>query len=186
MALNIVPKSPYLKRLTCAYTGKPAEVRMVSVGSGDPLYFSAEAFDPGAFVPKSEDLFRMLSFRDGVEGAARGGRELFCPYTGEKMTVQHVPGLGFRAVGGFRPSVPQKDPFKFAADMMTRDGITPSDAPKPARVAAAKVEDTDEGPIEPIVSRDSAMEMAETIIKKSFTPKPGIVAPGGVPKKGKK
>lgn len=186
MALNIVHKAPYLRKLKCAYTGKPAEIRMVSSGSSDPLYFSAEAFDPGSFVPKSADLFRLLSFRDGVEGAARGGRELFCPYTGEKMTVQHVPGLGFHAVGGFRPSAPQKDPFKLAADMMTRDGITPSDAPKPARVSVAKVEEAPEELPPPAVSMDSAMEMAEDIVKKSYTPKSGIVAPGGAPRKGKK
>jgi hypothetical protein len=185
MALNIVANIPYLRKLVCAYTGKPVKVHAVSDGQHDPLYFSSDAFDPGTFVNSSEKLFKMLGTRMGVEGAASGGAELTCPYTGNRMTISHTPGIGFRAVGGFRPASPMKHPADFARAMMSEMGKVPADAPEASvtRVAASRREDNSEEAPPPIISMDDARGMAEDILKPSHVAATRIQVPAGAPRK---
>lgn len=183
MSLNLLAQAPYLRNLVCAYTGKPADVRVVS-GKIGTLYFAAAAFDPGTYVESSVKLLYLLGFRNGVEGSARNGAELTCPYTGARMTIERHPELGFRAVGGFRPSLPQKDSFKFAADMMTRGGVTPKNAPVAVRVVASVNDGPAETAEERRVSDDTSLEMAEGILKDSIPVKTMITVPAKP--KGKK
>ena len=183
MSLNVEVKHPYLTRLVCAYTGKPAGVRMVASGKHPPVFFAASAFDPGAYVASSQELFRLLSFRNGIEGAARNGEELVCPYTGAKLTVIHRPGLGFKAVGGLRPSQPQPNPAAFARAMMSRNGVVPVDAPKdPPRLAASRIEDTSPEEMPPQIPIDAAAELAETVLEKTGAPLRTSVTVPEIPK----
>lgn len=178
MSLNVKANFPFFKNLKCAYTGNPVEVRMVSAKARPPVYFSPDAFDPGEFVPTSQQLFALLGFRDGVDGAASGTARLVCPYTGAEMTIEHVPGLGYHAIGGFRPSIPMSDPAAFAKAMLRRRGEAPADAPESARVQAVEREDTspEEGPAQ--VSRDLALEHAESVLKDKLPVKTSVVVPG--------
>lgn len=187
MSLNIEPKIPYLRKLVCAYTGKPAAVRMVSDRGAEPLFFSPDAFDPGSWVADSVELFRLLGTRDGIVGAARNGRELTCPYTGAKMTVERHPSLGVRASGGFRPGKPVQDPAAFARAMMSRNGKVPEGAPgsRPA-MSAARREDTYEEVDAPTVSADAAMTEAENILKDKVAVKTSVTVPGAPGRKGRK
>ena len=167
MSVNVVAKIPMLKRLSCAYTGVPAEVRVVSHRGAEPLYFSPTAFDPSEFQDSAEALFQKLSMRDGVQGAAAGGAELVCPYTGARMTVEDVPGFGVRAKGGFSPSQPVASPALFARLMMTRGGVVPEGAPEyvPVRVAARDLVDgPEERPDPSPVTEAAAREMAERLL----------------------
>lgn len=177
MALNVKANFPFFKHLKCAYTGAPVTVRMASAKALPPVYFSSDAFDPGAFVPTSEELFAKLGVRDGVDGAATGMARLVCPYTGARMSIEHVPGIGYHAVGGFRPSAPMADPAKFAAAMQTRGGVTAS-VPESARISASEREDTspEDGPAR--VSRDLALEQAEALIKDKLPVRTSVVVQG--------
>ena len=182
MALNIEPKIPYLRKLVCAYTGEPVTVRMVSDRGGAPLYFSPDAFDPGSWVKDSVELFKKLGMRDGVDGAARNGRQLVCPYTGAKMSVENHPSLGVRASGGFRPGKPVANPVDFARAMMSRGGKVPSGAPAArAAVGASRREDASEGVDAPRVSKDLALAEAESILKDKLPVKTSVTVPAGTP-----
>ena len=178
MPINVTAKQPYLRKLVCAYTGKPIEVKMVSFGGRDPVYFSWDAYDPGAFVSSSAELFRALGTRNGVEGAARNGKELVCPYTGAPMTVERREGLGFRAVGGFRPSEPQTDPALYARCVMSRGGVVPPGAPTcVSRVSASRSDGPAEEAERPKVSLDSALVEAEGILKDVLPRKTMVTVP---------
>lgn len=184
MALNVVATQKFLRKLRCAYTGQPVEVRMIAHGDKPPLYFSPDAYDPAAECAKtSEELFRRLGVRDGVAGAARDGAELVCPYTGRRMAVEADSRFGFRAVGGYSPSTPVSDCVEFARAMMTRGGVVPEDAPKPAPapVRVALVEETEAPPETAGAPTDVAMEFAEKMTKERAPRRPRITVPAGVP-----
>lgn len=166
MPIHTEMKDPYLRKLKCAYTGKPVKVMMSGTKSASQLYFVDGAADPADWYPTSRELFKILGSRDGVENAARDGAELFCPYTNVRMSIERHPKFGFRALNGYRPTVPVRDPFLLAAKMMTRKGVTPKEAPKPAVVTAEKIEDkTPDSVHTPIASEDEALQAAEDILK---------------------
>jgi hypothetical protein len=169
---------PYLKKLRCAYTGGPVKVMMTGTKAAEQMYFVAGASDPGDWQPSAEALMKLLGTRGGVEGAARNGAELACPYTGKRMSIEKKVGFGFRAVNGFRPSIPVKDPFLLAANMMTRGGVTPPGAPKPARVVIEKIEDKtpDAAPTQ-VATKDEALQAAEDILKDDLPTKTTITVP---------
>lgn len=167
MALNVPASQKFLKSLKCAYTGKTVEVRMVSSGDRPPLYFSPDAFDPTEIHKTSETLFAALSTRDGIQGVARDGAELVCPYTGAKMAVKPVPGFGHQAVGGFSPSTPMADPVAFARAMLMRNGVVPKNAPKPTPPPVAKaIVETEPAPTISRSPNDVAMAAAEGVSRK--------------------
>lgn len=167
MALNVPASQRFLKHLKCAYTGKTIEVRMVSSGDRPPLYFSPDAFDPTDIHKGSEMLFAALSTRDGIQGVARDGAELVCPYTGTRMTVKPVLGFGHQAVGGFSPSTPIADPVAFARAMLMRGGVVPKNAPKPAPPPVVKTNiETEPAQAVSHSPNDVAMEAAERVARK--------------------
>lgn len=172
---------PYLKKLRCAYTGKPVKVMMTGTKTAEQMYFVEGSADPGDWYPTSEALMKMLGTRDGIEGAARDGKELICPYNGKRMSIERKPGFGFRATNGYRPSVPVKDPFLLAANMMTRNGVTPANAPKPARVAVEKIEDrTPDAERKIVATEDEALQAAEDILKDDLPAKTVVTVPGKI------
>lgn len=184
MSLDVVAKQKYLRGLKCAYTGREITVRMIGAGSAC-LYFSEDAFDPGDWHATAAALLTALGTRGGVVGALRDGKELVCPYTGAKLSLRKDPVFGYRVEGGFRPSVPVTDPFLFARMMMSRNGVAPKNAPKPARVSLNEAAEPEEEVDRAEVSTDAAMQAAEDILKPSMPVRPTITVPGGAPRKGK-
>jgi len=182
MPLNVIAQQKYLRELKCAYTGKLVTVRMVGAGAAR-LYFSDDAFDPAAWNPDSQALLKALGTRDGIEGAARNGAELICPYSGARMSLQRDPVFGFRAVGGFRPSVPRADPFAFASGMLSRGGVAPKNGPKPARVSASTVSEPEPGIDRIEIPLGDAMQKAEDIMKPHFKTGSTVTVPDGAPRK---
>ena len=188
MSLNVEVKTPYLKNLVCAYTGKPAGVRMVSRGSEAPVYFAANAYDPAAIHETAAELLERLGTRNGITGVLQGSAALVCPYTGNRLTIQKVEGLGFRATGGFSPSLPTKDPIAFARAMNMRGGAEPAGKEiKPVSILAAVVPEPPEEIVAPAVSENDAGAMAEDILKDTadLRAKTSVTVPAGAPR-GKK
>jgi len=182
MAINAIMKDKYLRELKCAYTGKTVQVRMTGIEGGKPLYFVEGAFDPGDWIKTSKELMKAIGTRDGIEGAVRDGAEFNCPYTGARMSIERHPDLGYRTLHGFRPSIPVGDPFLVARNMMTRDGVAPKNAPKPAVVSAAKIVDTTPDiDIKPVATKDQAMQEAEDLLKDSplLKAKTSVTVSGG-------
>ena len=186
MPLNEISPDRIFRGLKCAYTGKPVTVRVVAAGKGMPVYFSPDAFDPMMeSFPSSEELFAALSQRNGVSGAASGGNELMCPYTGARMTVVRTV-CGFSASGGFSPSKPVADKTAFARAMLTRGGVVPDAAPKAAVVSVSDMVEAEER--EPIRTEadDFAKEHAEAALKSAIKRRTQVSMAGkGKPKKGK-
>ena len=178
MSLNVPATQIYLRHLKCAYTGKPVQVRMVSVGEAPPQYFSPDAFDPSDVFETSAELFAQLGTRDGVRGAAKGGAELVCPYTGVQMTVQKVPPCGFHAVGGFHPMHPMTDPIEFARAMLMRNGVVPKDAPKKTPPPKASLRTEAEADENPAKLGDDALKASEGILKNVAPGRTTITVPG--------
>lgn len=165
MSLNVPATQAYFRHLRCAYTGKPITVLAISAGDRPPLYFSPDAFDPSEFHKTPEELFAALGTRDGIVNAARNGKELQCPYTGNEMTIDFVKGFGYRAVGGFCPSEPLVDPVKFARALLMRGGKVPKGAPKPTPAPRARViEETEPAAPKPSLS-DAAAAKAENMLR---------------------
>jgi hypothetical protein len=185
MSLNVVAQAKYLRELKDAYTGRTVTVRTVGTGSAQ-LFFSPDAFDPGSWHSDSVGLLKMLGTRDGIEGVARGSKALVCAYTGARMTIVHDPVFGFRAAGGFRPSRPCTDPFAFARGMMSRGGVAPDNAPKPARIAVSAPAEEPEEIDRLEVSESDAMQAAENILKGGMPAKVSVTVPAGAPKRRKK
>ena len=190
MSLNVEVKTPYLKNLTCAYTGKPAGVRMVSLGSAPPVYFAANAYDPSAIHDTAAELLERLGTRNGISGVLSGTAALVCPYTGNRLSIQKVEGLGFRAVGGFAPSRPVADPIAFARAMNMRGGAEPEGKEiKPVSILAAVVPEPPEEIVGPAVSENDAGAMAEDLLKDTadLRAKTSVTVPAGAPRgrKGK-
>lgn len=183
MSLNVEMKAPYMAKLVCAYTGKPAKVRMVSVGDCPPIYFASAAYDPSAYVQTAAELLKALGTRNGVDGAARNGAELVCPYTGVRMSIEKVEGLGFHAVGGFNPAAACTDPQKFAAAMLMRGGVPAKNAPAALRVSASREDGPPETMDGPRVSEDASLGFAEELLKGSHVPSATVSVPSGVPRK---
>lgn len=175
MPINAEMKEPYLRKLKCAYTGAAVTVRMSGTKAAARLFFVTGAVDPGEWRKSAEELMVILGTREGVVGAARDGAELLCPYTGKKMAIERSKEFGFRAIGGYRPTQPVTDPFKLAADMMTRGGVTPKNAPKPARVTAARIEDvTPDAERTQVATDDEALQEAENILKNGMPVKTSV------------
>lgn len=185
MPLNEISPDRIFRGLKCAYTGKPVAVRVVAAGKGMPVYFSPDAFDPMTdSFPSSEALFAALSQRGGITGAASGGNELVCPYTGAHMTVVRTAG-GFSASGGFSPAKPMSDKVAFATAMLTRGGVAPDTAPKAARVSVADVVEAEERPVFRTDADDFAKEHAEKALRDVVKRRTSVSMSRGKPKKGK-
>lgn len=184
MPVNVPANAPYLRRLVCAYTGRPADIRMISDGRMPALYLAAAAFDPtNAGLPTPEALFRALGTRDGVEGAARDGAELLCPYTGAVMTPVNIPGIGWCATGGFSPSTPQDSPEGLARGLMSRGGVVPDGAPVRARVAVSAPVPPPEAVDTPAITRDDALAEAERFLKDRLPVRTSVTVPRGAPRR---
>jgi hypothetical protein len=176
-------KDPYLQKLRCAYTGNPVKVHMTGTDAARQLYFVEGAYDPGVWHPDSKSIMKALGTRDGIMGLARNGAEFICPYTGVRMAIERKAGIVYRAVGGYRPTVPVTDPFLLARNMMTRGGKAPADAPKPAVVTATeRVDNTPEDVSGFKVSDDEALAAAEYIVKDDLPLKTMITVPEIAPK----
>lgn len=184
MPLNEISPDRIFRGLKCAYTGKPVTVRVVAAGKSMPVYFSPDAFDPMTeSFPSSEALFAALSQRGGVAGAASGGNELVCPYTGAKMTVVKTTA-GFSASGGFSPAKPLSDKVAFARAMRARGGVVPDDAPKPSVVTATSVVEPEARPPIQAEADDFAKEHAETLLREHAKRAVSVRVQGRKRKKG--
>ena len=165
MSLNVTASQAFLKGLRDAYTGKLITVTAISAGDRSPLYFSSDAFDPANFLPTPEALFAALGTRGSIIGAARNGRELVCPYTGQGMSVEAVKGFGYRAIGGFSPSEPKADPVDFARACLMRDGKVPKKAPRHPPAVKARVVIEIEPPSAKTGLSDAAAIKAEGMLR---------------------
>ena len=185
MPLNEISPDRIFRGLKCAYTGRPVTVRVVAAGKGMPVYFSPDAFDPMTdSFPSSEALFAALSQRGGVTGAASGGNELVCPYTGAHMTIVRTPA-GFSASGGFSPAKPLADKVAFARAMLTRGGVLPESAPQPARVSAGDPIPPETRAPDKTSADDYALEHAEAALRNVVKRRTTVSMSKGKPKKAK-
>lgn len=181
MAINVTMKDKYLQDLKCAYTGAKVSVRMTGLTGKPPVYFVEGAFDPGEPVKEARLLLKLLGTRNGIEGMAREGAELVCPYTGETMRIERSP-QGYYVTGGYRPQLPVHDPYLLTRNMLMRDGKVPANAPKATMVTAeARVDRTPDIEIKPVATLDQAMQEAEEILVKEGTlkAKTSVVVAGG-------
>lgn len=188
MALNVPARNKCLKNLTCAYTGKPIEVRMIEDSCGELWYFSPDAYDPSVDEsPNSVELFSRLAQREGIRSSAVGSAVLRCAYTGEALVPTRTSEGTAVAVGGFAPSNPVCGAEEFARRMMMRGGVIPPHAPKVPRadvtISAQVVE-----PVEKPESETSHKEMADEVADRAFHKERGTVTitNPGIPKKKEK
>lgn len=185
MPLNEISPDKLFRGLKCAYTGKPVTVRVVAAGKGMPVYFSPDAFDPMTdSFPSSEALFAALSQRGGVSGAASGGNELVCPYTGAHMTVVRT-AAGFSASGGFSPAKPVSDRTVFARSMLMRGGAVPAEAPQPVHISAGDPVQPEFSTPDKKVADDFALEHAEEVLRNVVKRRTSVSMSRGKPKKAK-
>ena len=180
MPLNVVCEEPMFRGLKCPYTGKVIKVKAIAAGKDMPWYHSPDAFDPTATVGSSEELFKLLSMRDGVMGVKSGANMFICPYTGKQMHPEKL-GTKHHAKGGFNPTALVRDKISLVRSLMMRDGVVPDNAPKARKEtriqAAVKLEDNEVAPINNDL-RKASTDQAEKIIAGAPTTHTTVVTPG--------
>ena len=187
MSLNVTAEDKICKGLVCAYTKKPITVRVVAAGSGSPIFFSPDAFDPSVPVASSTELFKMLSTRNGIIGAATGGEEFKCPYTGKTITVRRTANGMHYAHGGLSPNTPTFDKVALVRGLMMRNGKVPEGAPAAKdRVVMKKIIPEEKRPdLSPSVSREAEayVEGHADLLVRGVKRPATVGVPDGVPKK---
>ena len=184
MPLNVLAENRVFKGLTCPYTGRPVSVRVIAAGRDRPMYFSPDAFDPSSVQESPVKLLELAGTRNGIAGALTNGNELICPYTGNRMSIRQVPG-GYCLKGGFSPSSPQHDLYKFASDMRMRGGNRTDDWTPGRDVVSFPAEREKVNAYDSSKSPDYALEYAERALKPILPRSQTVVVPGSVPKRGR-
>lgn len=160
-ATAVPARDASLKGLTCAYTGKPLDVRL-TVAPQTGVHYYAVGSDIGPYDTRSYDsakaLLEALSERDGIPGSCTGDAILLCPYTGAKLRVESKQGR-FHAVGGWNPYKPQPGPQQFAYYAKMRGGKPAEDTSKKAPKITVTPEESQELKADPL--REPFAEQAE-------------------------
>ena len=123
--MDAICKSRVFDNAINPYTGKKMEVHLVTMKTGQVMFYAPGTYSTTNKFATSHDVIREWSRVNGVSGSRHPESGVRCAYTGEELTMNKDPETGeYWLSGGFDPTILHtREEFLYYVYM--RDGNSP-------------------------------------------------------------